>query len=600
MSILSSNTDSPRVLQIVVLVTVGLVLGLVLSICSYLVFTERGQSQQDTSLNNSSESTPGFLFDVDSLLEQLTFKKTARTDFSTSDLRKISEGLQTFSTEELFKAISQSASLPYTMGLHTVQEMLCEYLVEKSPTKALESVWLFEEHRRIVLLRIVARHWVRQGLEEAVKIATELRQPYREIAFDTVFAELSLTDERLSLHRSSKDAEVAAIVARQTHERKIYDTISQDPSTAIDLLLSDDFEDFEQADLFSQAFSELFELEGFDAINKLNVMSYNSEFYDELFIQISAQDRVGMLGYLEGFSPSERPLFMYPLMEHWVEDDVESALEAIRNLSNPTMRTYAYSTLVSVWGWTRPLEVLNRIQELPREHRSGAVNTAVDILGTTNPDVVQSLFPSLKAIPGAINDENERMFVYSWSTKFPRKALEWVQEHVELNSVQRSRMLNRVLGEYALVQPIKAMEVAITEDPNPARGTLGLAFSVIDSLLQDEQIDTAIGLLDQVPTNTRAWVYATVAEKLVLEDRFDEVISLSEMLPAADKILYFRSVTVGLSSANSSDVLTLVANIADASLRSDLVNRILSDEWTTDRHFTEEQLKDLKAFVSEQ
>ena len=600
MSVSSSNTDSPRIRQKVVVVTIGLVLGFVLSNFSYFVLMELGPSQQDTSFKSSLDITPGLLVDADALLEQLAFMKTSSKDFRTLDLLRISEDLQTFSTDELFKAISMSASLPYTRGLHPVQEMLCEYLVEKSPTKALESLWLFEEHRKIVLLRIVARHWVRQSSEKSVMMAFELRQPYREIALETILAELDPTDEMLSLHTSSDDdAEFTATLARQIHELKIYESINQDPSTAFDMLLSDDVEDYEQADLFSQALNDLFQLEGFDALKKLNFLSYNSEFYDELFLQIAAQDRVGTLDYLQNYSWSERARFMYPLMEHWVDVDVENALEVVRNLSNPTFRASAYSILVSVWGWTRPLEVLNRIQEIPREIRSSAVFNAINTLGTTNPDVVRSLFPSLKAIPGAFNDENERVFVYSWSSKFPLKALEWVQEHVDRNTVQRSRMLNRVLGAYALIQPTKAMEIAISEDPNPARGTLGLAHSVIDSLLRDDQIDTAIGLLDQVPENTRAWVYADVAERLVLEDRFNDVNSLSETLPAADKVLYFRSVTVGLSRTNSSDVLTLVAKIPDAHLRTDVVNQILNDESSSDRYYTEEQLDTLRSFVAE-
>ena len=61
------------------------------------------------------------------------------------------------------------------------------------------------------------------------------------------------------------------------------------------------------------------------------------------------------------------------------------------------------------------------------------------------------------------------------------------------------------------------MEFALSEDPNPAQGELGLTHSVIDSLIRDGQLEAAIGLLDQVPKSNRVYTYAGVAEKLVLE-----------------------------------------------------------------------------------
>lgn len=599
MSDSSPNIDSRSVQQKSLLVMLGLVVGFVLSIFSYFIFTVMGPSQQDTSSKNSLENTPVFLDDSDALLERLAFEKTSSTDFCTSDLRKISEDLQTFSAEELFKALRRSAALPYTKSKHPVQEMLCEYLVEKSPSKALESIWLFEEHRKVALLRIVVRHWVVQDWEESFKQASGLRHPYREIALETILGELDLTDEMLSSLTSSNGVEIGALLAEQMHELKIYESINQDPSAAFDLLRTDNVEDSEQADLFSQVLNELFQVEGIEALNRLNFIRYNSEFYNELFVQIAAQDRVGTLDYIESLSRFQRPRLMYPLMENWVEVDVDNALETIRNLPNPTLRSYTYTTLVSVWGWTRPREVLERLQDIPREHRSSGVLNAVRTLGATNPDEILRLLPSLEAIPGAFNHEVERTFVYSWSSKLPDQALKWVQENVEPESLQRDLMLNRVLGEYALVQPKTAMEVAITEDPNPSRGELGLAYSVIDSLVRSNQIDTAFGLLDQVPQNTRAFTYADVAVKLVLEERFNDVISLSETLSATDKVNYFRSVARGLSGNNSSEVLTMVAKIPGSRVRSAVVNRILSDEWSTERYYTEEQLEALRSFLAE-
>lgn len=599
MSFSYQNIDSPITQHTVVFVTIGLVLGLALSIFLYFVFTQLHPFQQDTFSKNTLDEEPRVFDDSDALLKRLVSDEGSTTTYSTSDLLRVSTVLQTFNTEELVKAFRGSASLAFTRNLHPIQEMLCEYLAEESPTEALRSVWLFEKHRKVALLRIVVRLWALQDSEEVLSVATGLEQPYRRIALETVVSELDVSEEILSALESSDFDEIREVRAEQMYELEIYESIDREPHAAFNSLLTDDIEDSEQVDLFSQAFSEMFHLEGFHAITKLNYLGYDTDLFDELLLQIFEQLRVVTINYVQTINVSDQSRFLYPIMENWIEVDAAAALQAVIGLSNPTYRASAYRTLLSVWGHTRPLEVIERLAEIPREYRSSAVFTAMNTLGATNPGKVLSLLPSLKAIPGAFNNENERAFVYSWALQAPDQALKWVQENVEPESEQRSRVLNWVLGEYALVQPAKAMEVAITENPNPSRGEIGLAYVVIDALLNDGQVDIAIGLLDQVPENTRAPIYADVAERLVVEGRLDDVISLSESFSATDKVYYFSSIARGLSSNNTSQVLKMVAKLPDGRLRTDVVNRILSDEWTTERYYTEKQLDTLRSLIAE-
>ena len=599
MSVLPSKHDSLVIQQKFSLLTVGLVVGFALSMFSYFLFSGLASSRLDTVSKDPLFDNLGALDDADALVERLALERTSGKDFSTSDLLKISSNLKTFDDEELRKAFRISASLPFSTSLYLIQEMLSEYLVERSSVNAIASLVWFESHRVEDLLRIMFRHLAHQDLQESVELVAGLKQPYERIAIETMLGERELTDDVLSSFRSINKAEIDSVIAERVQEQKIYDSINQDPSTAFELLLTDDVEDSEQAELFSQVLNELFQIEGLDVIKRLNFISDNAEFYDELFVQIAAQDRVGTLNYLEELSWVNRSGYLYPLMENWVEEDVDNALNTISALTNKTLRSSAFGILLGEWGRTRPLEVLERLQEIPRQHRSMAVLHIVRTLGASNPDEVLRLLPSLKAMPGAFTHEIERTFVYSWSSTFPAQALAWVQEHIAPESRQRDRMLSRVLSEYALVQPQKAMEVAISEDPNPSRGELGLAHWVIDSLVNNDQLEAAIGLLEQVPKDNRVSTYADVAKKLVLEGQFEVVMSMSEMVPEADRVGYFRSVVQGLSNSNSSDVLTLVAKIPDAKIRSDVVNRTLEDTWATERYFTEKQLETLRSFVED-
>ncbi|MCY3540948.1 MAG: hypothetical protein OXH31_03455 [Gammaproteobacteria bacterium] len=597
MSVLPAKKDSSGVQQKFVLGTLGLVVGFAFSMFCYFLVTGEGSVRLGAVSNDSLNNNRGVLDNTDTLLELLVFEKTSSTNFSTADLGRISTDLKTFDEEELSNAFSSSASLPFSPSLYPIQEMLCEYLVEQSPVRALASLVWFENHRVEDLLPIMVRHMVSLDLEESFELVRGLKQPYRKKAIEAMLKELELTDEALSLLRSLNNAEIEAAIAEQMQTQKIYASVNEDPRSAFDLLLTDDVEDSEQADLFSQVLNELFQIEGLDVIKRLNFLSHNSEFYDELFMQIAAQDRIGTLNYLDTLSPSNRSRFLYPLMENWVEEDLENALDSVSSITNQTLRSQTFATLVREWGRTRPLEALERLKEIPRQHRSAVVLDIVHTLGATNPDEVLRLLPSLKAISGAFTHEIERSFVYSWSSKFPAEALMWVRKNIAQDSYQRDRLLSRVLSEYALVQPQKAMEVAISEDPNPARAELGLSHWVIDSLVENDQLETAIGLLEHVPNNNRFSTYADVAEKLVLEDRFDVVISMSDMVPEADRAAYFRSIVIGLSGTNSSKVLELIAKIPDAQIRSEVVNRTLDGTWRVERNYSEKQLKTLRSFL---
>ena len=570
-----------------------------MSVFFYTVSGRLGSPANYTSSTDALDNTFGPVSDTDALLERMAYEETSSTDFNLSDLQKISEDLQTFDLEQLRKAFQSTGLSPYTSSLHSIQEMLCEYLVEQSPVAALASIVWFEEHRVENLLRIMARHLAHRDLEESLKLTAGLKQPYRDIALETMLGELDLTDDVMSTLLSFNNAEIANVIAEQEHKQRIYESINEDPITAFDLLLTDDIADSEQTDLFSQILNELFHIEGLDALKRFDFVNNFQRSYTEMIVPFVAQDRIGTLNYLEQLSQYQRTGIMYPFMENWVEFDVENALDTVRTLTNPSFRSSAFRTLLSAWGRTRPLEVIERLEEIPRKHRYSAVVTVVNTLAATSPDEILRLLPSLKAIPGAFNNEIERAFVYRWSSTYPAQALDWVRENIETESVQRDRMLNWVLGEYALVQPEKAMEVAISEDPNPAQGELGLTHTVIDALIQNGQLEAAIGLLDQVPKSNRVYTYAGVAEKLVLENRFNDVVSISEVLPETDRAAYFRWVVRKLSDTHSSEVLTLIAKIPDTLIRTEVVNQTLEDTWAVERYFTEKQLETLRSLVAE-
>lgn len=108
----SPNIGTLKTQQKVAFVTIGLVLGLILSTFLYFLFTEIMLSQRETSSKDSLADTLSFLDDTGAMFEQLATGETSSTLYSTATLLEISENIQTLSTEELVSALRRSASLP--------------------------------------------------------------------------------------------------------------------------------------------------------------------------------------------------------------------------------------------------------------------------------------------------------------------------------------------------------------------------------------------------------------------------------------------------------------------------------------------------------
>ena len=535
---------------------------------------------------------------MDVSAEQSDFDWILRESGSTLGLRKVAERLSGMSTEDLLEVMRASAAQPIAHGRHDLQEMLCENLVERSLEKGLESVWLLQEYRRSDLLPIVFREWARKDLEQSFEVAIGLEQPYKEVALNVILESVSLHEDRLAAFSQSYEVDLGALDEERRREHEWFHAIREDPYAAFDMLLIDDVEDSQQIEHFKQVVNELFQAEGLDVIQRLVHFDLTTELFEELFIQIAEQDRVGTLEFIQNLSWIPQNLLVRRLMHDWIPVDIERAIDSVQSLNNPPFRRIALRCLYSAWGQSLPLELVDRIQDVPRGYRYDAMHSVAHSIGSTHPNTFLRKLPTLREIPGAINDDVERAFVSSWSDIEPAKALEWVQDTTKLGSEKRARMLNSLIYNYARVHPNKAMDMANSEGPHPHFGEYGLELRIFEVLVI-EQLDIALSLLDEVRQEARAITYAEVAMKLVGERRYDEAISLADSVPAEDRVWYFNRAILGLRYFHASEVVTWLTRIPNAEMRSTIVNDLLRQEWILERHYTKDQTDALRALVAE-
>lgn len=253
-----------------------------------------------------------------------------------------------------------------------------------------------------------------------------------------------------------------------------------------------------------------------------------------------------------------------------------------------------------IYGWSPidPNAVLERLMEIPRMYRTDVVSLAAGALAADDYEGVLDRVLSFRSVPGTNVDLAIENVVRTWSREEPERALEWVQINVADRSPRRSKLLNEVLPNYALIEPEQAMTIAVQEF-NPDSLYSNLESRVISSLLYADRLDTAKELLDQVRDEIRALESVNVALEFAKNNRIDEVIALSSSVSAEEKADYFYWLVVRLTIVDrSSEIMEVVSKIPTSKLQSDVVNRMLSGGYG-ESNFTSDQLTTLRSYVSD-
>lgn len=571
----------------------GLLIGVAVGVVVYLI---TGWT------TNSSQFGEGLSFytteSTDSTNLSKRFDRIFSDELSQSDFVGLTKLLSTLDQHDLMKLIKKSSTQPRNTRLYTVQEMMVEFLVHISPEEAFASLADFDEHRRLVLLRVVFTYWSKTNLEQALSAAKELPQSEQHSVLRTIFAEQNNlnSEQLLSLSRRLKlESELEA----WQRELEAYALLDQEPAIAFDLLSNDEIDDTQQLDLYRQIVDQWYQLEGLNIISQIRNAGLSAGLRGELFDFVTARDRVAALNYLFGDSEQNAQLSQARnLIGYWVEDNAEEAFRAVQDLPNSQFRNSMMQRLVFDWAETDPDAVLERLMDIPRYYRSSVLSTAAAELAQNNPKDVLDRISSFRSFPGINVDSATRTIVRNWSNDEPRQSLEWVQTNTKKGSIFRNELLSEVLGEFALEDPKQAMSIAVQEfisdDVYPS-----LDSTVIRSLLFADRLDTAKELLGQVRDANRLSQTIDVGVEFAKKNRIDEVIAISSSVPEGRKADYFYQVATLLTIYDrASEIMEVISIIPTAEVRSDVAELLLSGRYG-DSTFTTEQVETLRSYVSE-
>ncbi|MYC25910.1 MAG: hypothetical protein F4X56_08350 [Gammaproteobacteria bacterium] len=572
---------------------IGLTIGLAIGMGSYLLLSQvlnNAEARVDSNraeLERSRSGTGEGLADLD---------WTFADSLDPSDLLKLSESLNALSQHQLFELIERSSKKPRTDRLDTIQEMLVEHVAQISPKEAITSIAKFSEYRRHALLQVIFSHWSEANFDEALVALAELPRADRLIAANAIIAvrgDFSSSDLSSEIDRLNFESELAAI----KQELKIYEILDQDPSRAFSLLINDEIDNWEQIDLYRQVVEQWYQTDGLSIVLLIDDAPLGGGVFGELFEQVTQSDREAALIFFSSVEDSRQMGLGYRLIEDWVVEDPESALNAVKSLPKSGFRHSMLRSVATDWAQESPDVVLDRLLEIPRLYRADALSAAATKFAQENPKDALERIEELRSVPGTDVDRAVESIIRTWSSDAPKLALDWVLSFAKEDSKERVELLREVLPKYAVVEPLRAMTIAIDEHTSSWIGNLESI--VIRSLLSADRFDTAIELLESVREEIKLSEYTYVGVELIEHNRMEDTLALADSIAENDRLDYFyRVASLALISEHSSAVLDMIASLPTAELQSDVAKKLLNERGV-DGDFTEKQLKNLRAFVSE-
>lgn len=573
------------------IIFLGLLAGLVIGISTYLLGdwilngteSETAFKSPNTSISEDDQVGPNEFFSVEILK---------------SDFAKLSKSFKMLEPEELQDLLENSSSQPWTSRLYTIQQMLVEYLVQHSPEAALAGIAQMSDNRRQALLRVVFANWSQVNLDEALTAATKLSRADRRIAIDTVIETRSdASSEEWSSY--TNEFNFVPHLENWEQELQVYEILDQEPLRAIELLARDKIDDGLQIDLFRLVAEKMYQSDSMNTILQLEDANLGVGVFDELFEQVTSHDREAALAFVSTVEESRRDSLGWKLIKSWVADDEEGAFLAIKNLPMSRFRRSMFGSLAQRWGEKDPHTVLERLMEIPRSVRDAALFAAADELAIGRPKDLLDRLSTLGAVPGVNVGRAMGTVIRTWSSDAPKQALTWVQSNTKKETSFRKELLSAVLPQFALVEPERAMAIAVSEfDSEDTLIALSLQRIVLSSLLVAEEFDDAIELLAQVHEKVKLYEHREVGFELFRHNLIDDTLKLADSLTDEEKIDYFNHVaSSGVIFGRTDDVLKMIARLPTTDLRTGAAEQVLSNEYYLSK-FTNDQLETLKSFVS--
>lgn len=497
----------------------------------------------------------------------------------------------------LMDLIDESPKLLTGNKLDSALEVMFAELTRIDPNVAIEKVLSIASERQSDLIASVFEVWSISDLDAALRRANKLSGLEQTHALRSIFARrLDLPGTQLiEIAERYGNKHTAELVINETNARLQMD----EPARALKQVLSDTTENDDQLDFLVEIASLWIIRDGTDSLVPLFMTldeSYDGSQYAlhwrliERAVEIDPQRAWDALLTL---SPEVQEQYCRAVLGAWIAVEPIQAFDSISQLSDATTHHYVQISGLQAWSKEAPYELLSYVPLLGQELRANAIGFAIDQIARY--ESIEAALEQLNRLKTQGEDIRSGIesLVDTWMISNAEEAAKWILKSSDLSEYSRNYQTRSILQHFALQNPSKAMDIALSQPLDEVNTQASLEEGVIGALAREGRFDEATKLLGRVRESARPLAIRSLGMSLVHYGRPDNAVQLAQELEETARRSYFEDIVGTWYYANPAHLVKWLASVSDKELQASLSRSVLRQN-QFQKDLTKEQVEQLQ------
>ncbi|MXW52529.1 MAG: hypothetical protein F4X44_09080 [Gammaproteobacteria bacterium] len=486
-----------------------------------------------------------------------------------------------------------------------LQIAIVQRLASQNPNRALSRVLeMFSDHEYMQAVSNVFREWAHSNLNEAVSHARTLDQIPKGLALSAIVhtrADLAESTLRaIALDLGNEQIAVSAIAQRKAKEA------IRDPEKAWNegaVPLQGDAANSETIARIGMAWVNESGLGVLDQIyQSLTDSETRQSIIRSVLEQIAHMDPEGAFNFALTIESDPNDSILRDLADNWANSDPRSALTAVSGIERESLRNAVADSLVNSWAQNRPKEMFEALDGLPAEFQEKALTAAINAMLRESREETAHFVVAME--PSSLKTTSARIIASFWSNQGdPWSALEWILDEPGFQDI-RSELLSSIMDDLAKYDPELAMSTAL-DQPIDENGTgfgalsMGLEFDVI-STLASWNLDKAIELLPQVRDGpTKIFATTRVAYSLIENDEIETAFDMAQQVPDTDRESFYLGLFTQWVLTDPVAALDSIDRFPSDEARSQMALMLIAND-RYQKSLSDEQVEKAKKYLSDE
>ncbi|MCY3884974.1 MAG: hypothetical protein OXG24_08695 [Gammaproteobacteria bacterium] len=548
-----------------------------------------GQSEQQSVVPDRLRVDSSSQIDLDTLSEyESGFERSTALYSMLTELNR----------DQLLAIWEQSKQIERNSVKQDQQVVIIRRLTVVDPILALERTLDVPRLHRSPFLEGVFQEWSQTDLDEAISRAKHLEKTDRRVALRTI---LQLRDDVSdNRHRDiAKQLDMEEEFLRIQSEVAALGT-SASSSDVWNIVISDDVKNSLQIGLLKEISEACFQEDGFVVLSNAarSIADPNDrEILLEVISPIVRLNPQGALDYSMGLPQEENELLTSAIFLVWSDLSPETALVAVPSyLENVTKRKSLQHELVYRWAVSNPDGILEKIEQLPDELKTHAIETAIARTTLKSPERAISQMKQLDRFLGNDSRVTARI-VTEWSRYDPRAASDWIVSNMENSNVERHRLFDVALRQLVVFEPSYALEVAL-DQPVDENGR-GLELSLVNELASNGNTTAAVEMLPSIRGGSaRVSALVAIGTGYVREDSPKDALNVASHVPQNYKWYFHNEVFRIWAHEAPRKLFETLEELTSAEIRSRAAMQLLIAN-RSNAELSEDRISFVKSFLSD-